>query len=305
VTLDYTSLLFPAPQISVHYILSAPQGHWRLADNGVYEIRLTERAVADTHGNAMRGTVLGSFEVRIAYTGQIAVTTFDDAADAALGDGDSDDGTGRGTLRSAIQEANLAPGENTLVLEPGVYRLSVAGSDEDEAASGDLDVADTLTIVGNGATIDAAGLDRVFDVLPGATLTLRDVMITGGRSDEDGAGLRVAGATLSIRNSTLYGNLAEGDGGAIAISGNGMVALLNVTVSTNTAANSGGIDLASGSLDLTHVTITENGVTGSGGGLRSAGGATLVNTIAAGNTLPPTLCTDVPTAFPPRSTCRI
>ncbi len=44
-------------------------------------------------------------------------------------------------------------------------------------------VGGTVTIAGAGAatTIDANGIDRVLDVLPGATLTLQNLTITGGK----------------------------------------------------------------------------------------------------------------------------
>ena len=70
-----------------------------------------------------------------------------------------------------------------IVLGPGLYRRTLGGSGEQGNALGDLDVAGTsrspapaprLTI------IDAAGLDRVIDVLPGRTLRIADVTITGG-----------------------------------------------------------------------------------------------------------------------------
>src|SRR3954454_19762520 len=52
------------------------------------------------------------------------------------------------------------------------YTFAIDGASEDAGASGDLDVTGALTIKGNGATIDAAGLDRVISVLDGGTLKL-------------------------------------------------------------------------------------------------------------------------------------
>ena len=94
-----------------------------------------------------------------------AVDVLTDAVDATL-DGVCDDGAGNCTLRAAIQEANDSPGPHTIVLPAGTVTLSIAGTGEDAAATGDLDVTTEVTITGNvaGTTIDGAGVDRVFDV---------------------------------------------------------------------------------------------------------------------------------------------
>src|SRR5215470_2541166 len=50
------------------------------------------------------------------------------------------------SLREAISMANARPGADTIVLQAGVYRIGLAGSDDTNAA-GDFDVTDSLTIV--------------------------------------------------------------------------------------------------------------------------------------------------------------
>ena len=116
----------------------------------------------------------------------ITVTTTADAVGA----------DGLCSLREAVTAANHgtattgagecpagAPGADRIVLGPGVYRRAIGGSGEQGNAVGDLDVAGDLDIVGAGATatvIDAAGLDRVLDVLPGATVRIADLTLTGG-----------------------------------------------------------------------------------------------------------------------------
>lgn len=45
------------------------------------------------------------------------------------------------TLRAAIMEANASPNQDTIILEPGAtYLVSIPGAEEDNAASGDLDI---------------------------------------------------------------------------------------------------------------------------------------------------------------------
>ncbi|MCB1006512.1 MAG: hypothetical protein KDB35_20175, partial [Acidimicrobiales bacterium] len=106
-----------------------------------------------------------------------------DVADAAPGDGICGDGTpGSCSLRAAVQEANATAGADSIVLTPGAtYTLGIAGANEDDAATGDLDLNDSITITGNGATLDAAFLDRYFDVRAGVA-TISGVTITAGHA---------------------------------------------------------------------------------------------------------------------------
>ena len=51
------------------------------------------------------------------------------------------------SLRAAIQEANALPGEDTIILLPNVtYNLTIAGTGENNSATGDLDITDSLII---------------------------------------------------------------------------------------------------------------------------------------------------------------
>ncbi len=83
---------------------------------------------------------------------------------------------GFGSLRQAIICANDTPGPDTITVPAGTYTLTIAGADENGAATGDLDITDDLTINGAGlaTTIIQAGalghkdsggpngIDRVF-----------------------------------------------------------------------------------------------------------------------------------------------
>ena len=82
-------------------------------------------------------------------------------------------------------EANALHGADTIGVPVGTYTLSIAGTDEDAGATGDLDVTDDLTINGAGAAatiIDGGGLDRVFHVFTGSTVTISGVTIQNGKS---------------------------------------------------------------------------------------------------------------------------
>src|SRR3990172_8808874 len=76
---------------------------------------------------------------RPAHAAEFTVNSTADAVDASLGDGTCDDGSGNCTLRAAIQEANALSGPDTIDLPAGTYTLTIPGTGEDAAATGDLD----------------------------------------------------------------------------------------------------------------------------------------------------------------------
>src|SRR5262245_6268522 len=146
------------------------------------------------------------------------------------------------TLRFAVQSANTL-GENDsapqiIHLGPGTYALTTMGSGG--ASVGDLDITGNVVIEGAGAGrtfINSSDMvDRVFNVHPGASLTLDGVTLSNGYSDEGGA-IYNAG-TLAVSNSTLHHNYATGDGGGIYNTGG--LTITNSTLDANRAETSGG-----------------------------------------------------------------
>src|SRR5262245_50505523 len=88
-------------------------------------------------------------------------------------------------LREAVLAVDAGSGGDTISLPAGHYRLGIAGTGEDAAAKGDLDLRKNATIVGAGAratTIDGLGLDRVLDVASGVTAAISDVTVNGGQA---------------------------------------------------------------------------------------------------------------------------
>ncbi len=65
------------------------------------------------------------------------------------------DASGHISLRSAIEAANAKPSADTILVPKGTFTLTIAGAaNEDNAATGDLDIHGKLTIRGkNAATI--------------------------------------------------------------------------------------------------------------------------------------------------------
>ena len=99
------------------------------------------------------------------------------------------------SLRDAFDTANSDGESTTIVLQPGAtYQLDFCATDEDANASGDLDhtEAESLTIVGNGATIEQTCVDeRVIHNVDTGHVTLENLTMTGGNpSDGEGSGLR-------------------------------------------------------------------------------------------------------------------
>jgi CSLREA domain-containing protein len=188
-----------------------------------------------------------------------------DLVDASPGDGLCASSAGTCTLRAAIQEGNAtAGGGASITLQSGAtYALSIAGAGDDAAATGDLDVVGPITLHGNGATVDARGLDRVVQVLPTGALTADHLTITGGTAPY-GGGVRIdLGGHATITSATISANQATGltecdiqggtitscttettgaaefppqEGGGAGLWNRGTLGLSQSTVSGNTAA---------------------------------------------------------------------
>ncbi|NOX56797.1 MAG: hypothetical protein GXP27_20620, partial [Planctomycetes bacterium] len=205
------------------------------------------------------------------------VNTFADTADVLPGDGVAQDEAGRTSLRAAIQEANALPGQDEILLSPGIYTLTIPGVGEDGAATGDLDITDDLAIRGadTGITVISGNrLDRVFDVLSGtldlASLVVRDGLTSSEPGDDMGGGIRV-GAYGQFRafDVELIRNEATGDGGGLYNEGSSSI--LASTIAENTGTNGGGIKTVNGILDIAVSTISTNIARAYGGGIADPG----------------------------------
>jgi len=189
--------------------------------------------------------VLAGFAPMPAHAATFDVDTPFDGVDSDPGDGVCDSVVAEGcSLRAAIQEANALLGPDTINLPAGTYLLTIAGPFEDEGATGDLDIDDDLTIVGDGSDvtiIDGGSLDRVINVLfppepiegfVGDIVDISGVTITGGEAKEfpaaggsgggpGGGGIR-NGGQLTLSDVNITSNTADftfDGGGGIANSG--------------------------------------------------------------------------------------
>ena len=195
-----------------------------------------------------------------------------DALDAVPGDGSCNTASATCTLRAAIQESNALAGDDTVTLLAGTYTLTNTGSGENAAATGDLDVSQTVTIngAGEGSTIiDGNTTDRIFEVTSSsATLELTDMTLQDGDAmGGDGGAISTSSGTVVLSDCTITSNIAI-SGGALGNS-SGDWTLTNVTLSGNTAnggESGGAINSSSGSWTFDNCTISGNTITNGGGG---------------------------------------
>lgn len=215
---------------------------------------------------------------------RITVEVTYDAPDAHIGDGECADAQGACTLRAAVQEANADPGRTTIELGRGVHVLSLpnAGGDEEQAATGDLDVTSEIEILGSKATLDVGGIDRAFDVATDARLQVRGLTVVNGRvagtgDPVEGSGGAFANAgSLHLDGVRLEGNVAEGPGASGgAVLNTGRLLVESSVLTGNSATRAGGaIEANAGTTTVSRSTLSNNttGPTpGNGGALHLTG----------------------------------
>jgi hypothetical protein len=256
---------------------------------------LTGTWVKNPAGTGMRRWITALIVAGMAGAGVVA------AAPAAVAAGPSclvvDATSDQSYPRVGMAVASAAPGDT----------LFVKGF-----CHGFLRITQDLTITGqaNGGTktgtIDdtGQGIPTVWVVGSGVTVTLNNLVLSGGGTNFIGAGLGNFGGTVTVNNTTITGNtLVHGNGGAgignldgtltlndSTVTGNtgtsgtgggilnwgaGTVTLNDTTVSANTAARGGGIDNRSGTVTLHGSTVTGNTANAVGGISNEAGTVTL------------------------------
>jgi CSLREA domain-containing protein len=163
---------------------------------------------------------------QVANAAKFVVNSTDDAVDANTADGICETAPGNGvcTLRAAIQQANALAGPDKIVLKAKKYILTLTGSGEDAAATGDLDITDSATIVGAGSAysiVDGNHSDRVFHVMGSSTITVKFIALTvqngyvnlelgGGGIFNQNATATVAIDLCSVKNNMAFGPYGGG-----------------------------------------------------------------------------------------------
>ncbi len=193
------------------------------------------------------------------------VDSTDDAVDADIGDGVCADASGNCTLRAAIQETNACAGRDAITLPAGTYALTLAGSGEDAAATGDLDITDDLAIQGAGpatTVIDGSAPfdDRIFHVLNDVPTTFDGLTLQNVAIDWNvpGGGIETGG-DLTVRNAAISDNAGGHGTGINAWSPVATVTVTDTTLSNNASSGRyGGAIRVEGTLDLSGSTLSGN-----------------------------------------------
>jgi predicted outer membrane repeat protein len=206
------------------------------------------------------------------------------------------DDSGAGSLRAAIEQANIDAAQDTIT-----FASSVTGTISLLTALPDL--SNSMNIVGPGPSALTVASNRsslygIFTVLPGAKVAISGLTITGGLSPGGGSGIDNFG-TLSIANDVISGNTAPaieldytGAGGGIYNSGT--LSITDSTISGNTAdegvtvtrygipSQGGGINKR-GTLSISDSTFSDNSAS-DGGAIYNSGIATITCSTFSGNT---------------------
>ncbi|MCA9934980.1 MAG: CSLREA domain-containing protein, partial [Anaerolineales bacterium] len=245
----------------------------------------------------------------------INVNTFDDLKQGS---------DGMCSLREAVIAANTdrrsgnrngecvaGDGADTIVLPAGTYQLTrTDNGQENAAATGDLDLLDTVTLEGVGADvtiIEGVGLhDRIVHVIDGTAvitgitmrqgnvpgsgggvyvesdLTLTAVTISENIASDNAGGIFVADTgTLTMSDSAIWGNMAPGFGGGLWVQG--QAALSNVTISGNASGQAGGGLSNAGTTSLNFVTIAGNTAVSGSSLQNQSGNVSVSNSILSGS----------------------
>ncbi len=179
------------------------------------------------------------------------VNTFTDASDGSCGDGTC-------SLRDAVL---LASATDTIYLPAGNYTLS--------SALGEISIAKTISLVGQGTTpadttIDGDHAIRLFNISSGS-VTFNNLTLQNGQpaSGNGGAILTSGTSSITLDNSIITNSVTLGNGGGIYLASGTLNILNGSQVVSNTAVASasgsgGGIYSNNGPVNLTDSTIASN-----------------------------------------------
>lgn len=202
------------------------------------------------------------------------------------------------SLRGAITLAN-----NNLVtvytiqIPAGTYTLTLAGRNEDENATGDLDIRRSMILQGNSManTILQAGpskgngIDRVLDV-PGSeagTVQVSKLTIQHGEIEDDkhGAGMSIENSSSSvvITQVNFKDNFGEGYSSGGGLFTQAYTEIFACTFTGNEVGGEGGAIYQVNSLLVSRTTMMNNSAK-YGGGLANQGTVELENVTISGNT---------------------
>ena len=136
---------------------------------------------------------------------------------------------------------------------------------------------------------DASKTGRVMYVGANATVTMQNLVLTGGYMTEAGGGVFIGGGSFIMNGGEISNNTSTISGGGVYVDGNSTFTATGGTIggdgSGNSAKNGGAIYIAaSGKVELKGATISYNTSETSGGGVNNNGTLTMTGGTIANNT---------------------
>ncbi|MEO2046738.1 MAG: choice-of-anchor Q domain-containing protein [Pirellulales bacterium] len=218
-----------------------------------------------------------------------------------------DDGEGElevvpGSLRAAINQANLTAGPDAIVFDEAAFLFGgLFGENEiilqnSEQVGGQLEITNPLQIFGPGPrrlTVRAAPGQRIFNVNVDETVpvTIGGLTITGGTASGGRGGAIFNAGNLTIVESVVSDSFATDGGGGIFLSKGSLTVNRSLISGNTTLGNGGGIysglDGEAPNTYIHNSTLAGNstGFYGYGGGLFNRQGKTSIyNSTITGNT---------------------
>ena len=189
--------------------------------------------------------------------------------------------SGPGSLRQALADANDG---DTINFDPsvGIVMLTTA----------ELAIGKSITVSGAPQTVTVqrasqAPQFRIFHVMPGYTVQIASLAITGGRGVNPGGGVFNDQSILTMASCIISGNQIANKGGGIH--NTGTLTLLDSTVSSNQAfggdvglSMGGGIS-NTGSMTIINGSVASNFCWLAGGGIWNEAMMTITDTTISGN----------------------
>lgn len=210
------------------------------------------------------------------YTG--ADQTFTTAANGQVKMGT---GTAASCTPGALTTALGTPGIQMLIFDCGAAPVVLT-------LSGGWAVNTNFTIDGgNKVTLQGNNTFRLFDVLNGGVLNLKNVDLKNGSTSACGGGIHVsAGGSLNATEVRLTGSTSTMTGGGLCVEAGGTAAVSGMLVSGSTASGDGGGIWNAGMLDISWSDISANASGANGGGIWNGGTLSLRTSLVSNNTAP-------------------
>ena len=128
-----------------------------------------------------------------------------------------------------------------------------------------ITISKSITINGNGITIDAKGKSRIFYINGGATVVLNNITFTNGYQREDGGAIYNENAKVTITGSQFIKNTISQNGGAI--NNKGTMNIAETCFIANKASWDGGAIYNTGNINIADSYFINSTVNNGGGAI--------------------------------------